>query len=498
MIDSGDEMLTINEIKTFIDNDKASKKKQLAREGDRYFNGDHDIKKYRIFFINAEGVLREDLTKSNIRICHPFYTELVDQEVQYLLSGEEGFVRSDDPELQNKLDEYFNDNEDFMAELYEIVSGAVAKGFENAYAFKNKDGITCFMCADSLGVVEVRARDTDDGCDYVIYHYVDRIDKDTKKITRIQVWDSKQVTYYVQDGEGKIKLDDSQKINPRPHSTYTKEGDDSIYYEDYGFIPFFRLDNNKKQQSGLKPVKDLIDDYDLMACGLSNNIQDTNESLYVVKGFEGDNLDELMVNIKAKKHIGVGEDGDVEIKTVDIPVEARQTKLELDEKNIYRFGQGLNTAGLKDTAATTNIAIKSAYSLLDLKCNKMEIRLKQFMRKLLKVVLDEINELEGTDYQQKDVYFKFEREVPTNALENAQIELTEAQRKQTEITTILNLANNIDDETRLQLICEQLDIDYEDIKDKVPKEDDSADPFKVQSALDAVVVDDPDGGGVIE
>ena len=498
MIDSGDEMLTINEIKTFIDNDKASKKKQLAREGDRYFNGDHDIKKYRIFFINADGVLQEDLTKSNIRISHPFYTELVDQEVQYLLSGEGGFVKSDIPELQNKLDEYFNDNEDFMAELYEIVSGAVAKGFENAFAFKNKDGITCFMCADSLGVVEVRARDTDDGCDYVIYHYVDRIDKDTKKIARIQVWDSKQVTYYVQDGEGKIELDDSQKINPRPHSTYTKEGDDSIYYEDYGFIPFFRLDNNKKQQSGLKPVKDLIDDYDLMACGLSNNIQDTNESLYVVKGFEGDNLDELMVNIKAKKHIGVGEDGDVEIKTVDIPVEARQTKLELDEKNIYRFGQGLNTAGLKDTAATTNIAIKSAYSLLDLKCNKMEIRLKQFMRKLLKVVLAEINDLEGTDYQQKDVYFDFEREVPTNALENAQIELAEAQRKQTEITTLLNLANHIDDETRLQLICEQLDIDYEEVKDKVPKEDDSADPFKVQSALDAVVVEEPDGGGVIE
>ena len=37
---------------------------------------------------------------------------------------------------------------------------------------------------------------------------------------------------------------------------------------------------------------------------------------------------------------------------------------------------------------------------------------------------------------------------------------------------------------------------YEEIKDKVPKEDDSADPFKVQSALDAVVVEEPDGGGV--
>ena len=498
MIGSGDEMLKIDEIKTFIDNDRASKKKQLARTGQKYYDGEHDIKGYRIFFINADGVLQEDLTKSNIRICHPFFSELVDQQVQYLLSGEEGFVKSDIPELQNKLDEYFNYNEDFMSELFEIVTGAIAKGFEDAYAFKNKDGITSFMCADSLGVVEVRAKDTDDGCEYVIYHYVDRIEKDTKKITRIQVWDSKQVFYYVQDGEGKIVLDDSQRVNPRPHILYKKDGDDATYYDDFGFIPFFRLDNNRKQQSGLKPIKDLIDDYDLMACGLSNNIQDTNESLYVVKGFEGDNLDELMVNIKAKKHIGVGEDGDVEIKTVDIPVEARQTKLDLDEKNIYRFGQGLNTAGLKDTTATTNMAIKTAYSLLDLKCNKMEIRLKQFMRKLLKVVLDEINGMEGTDYQQKDVYFEFEREVPTNALENAQIELTEAQRKQTEITTLLNLANHIDDETRLKLICEQLDVDYEEIKDKVPK-DEGDDIFKVQTALDAIVPEaDPDGGGVIE
>lgn len=43
-----------------------------------------------------------------------------------------------------------------------------------------------------------------------------------------------------------------------------------------------------------------------------------------------------------------------------IPYQARQAKLELDEKNIYRFGMGLNTAGLKDTSATTNIAINEA------------------------------------------------------------------------------------------------------------------------------------------
>ena len=479
-------MLTIQEIKTFIDNDAASVKKRLAKTGLRYYEADHDIKNYRIFFIDADGELKEDKNKSNIKISHAFFTELVDQEVQYMLSGKDAFVKSDNPDLQAELDAYFNDNEDFMAEFTEVLTGAIAKGFENMYAYKNAEGKTAFQCADSMGVVEVRAKETEDGCEYVIFHYVDRIGKDNKIIKRIQVWDDKQTTFYCQEGEGQIQLDDSVDLNPRPHTIYKKEGDESTYYEGYGFIPFFRLDNCKKQFSGLKPIKALIDDYDLMSCGLSNNIQDTNEALYVVKGFQGDNLDELMLNIKAKKHIGVDEEGGVEIKTIDIPYQARQTKLDLDEKNIYRFGFGLNTSGLKDTNATTNMAIKAAYSLLDLKVNKLEIRLKQFMRKLLKVVLKEINDLNGTDYQMKDVYFDFKREILSNAQENAQIELTEAQRRQTEINTLLNLATHLDNETMMQQICEQLDLDYNDLKDKLPKPEED-DLYAAKDALNNVV-----------
>ena len=491
-------MLTPEEIKTFIDNDRASEKKRLARVGQRYYEADHDIKDFRIFFFDADGQLKEDKTKSNIKICHPFFTENVDQTVQYLLSGEGGFIKSDIPELQAELDAYFNENEDFVTELTDVLTGAVAKGFENMYAYKNADDRTAFSCADSLGVVEVKAKETDDGCEYVIYHYIDSIGKDGKKVRRIQVWDDKQTTYYCQVDDGQITLDASEKINPKPHIMWKKEGDESTYFDGYGIIPFFRFDNNKKQFSGLKPIKTLIDDYDLMSCGLSNNIQDTNEALYVVKGFSGDNLDELMVNMKIKKHVGVDEEGGVDIKTIDIPYQARQTKLELDEKNIYRFGMALNTAGLKDTNATTNLAIQTAYSLLDLKCSKLKNRLKQFMRKLLKVVLKEINDREGTDYQQKDVYFVFEKDIPTNAKENAEVELTEAQRKQTEITTLLNVATHLDNETLMQLICEQLDIDYNEIKDKLP-DPDEGDPYKVQTALDSIQTDDdPDGGDLIE
>ena len=493
-------MLTIDEIKNFIDADSQSDKKRFAKVGLRYYEADHDIKDFRLFYVNADGKLQEDKTKSNIKISHPFFTELVDQEVQYMLSGKDGFILSDIPELQAQLDEYFNNNEDFTSELYEVLTGCIAKGFENMYAYKNAEGKTAFQCADSMGVVEVRAKETSDGCDYVIYWYIDKIGKDNKKIKRIQVWDDKQTFFYCQEDDGKIIEDDSAEVNPRPHVLYKKDGDEATYYEGFGFIPFFRLDNCKKQFSGLKPIKALIDDYDLMSCGLSNNIQDSNEVLYVVKGFQGDNLDELQINTRTKKLVGVDEDGDIDIKTIDIPYQARQTKLDLDEKNIYRFGMGFNSAQLGD-GNITNIVIKSRYALLDLKCNKLQIRLQQFMRKLLKVVLKEINDEQGTDYQQKDVYFNFEREVMTNAADNAQIELTDAQKQQVQITTLLNLNTYLDNETLMQNICDILDIDYNEIKDKLPKPDDGG-MGVAQNAITSVVPEDdpidPVGGGVIE
>ncbi len=490
-------MLKIEEIGKIIDNDKSSEKKRYARKGLAYYEGEHDIKNYKMYYVDADGKLQEDKLRSNIKISHPFFTELVDQQVQYMLSGDVPFMRSDDEKLQEALNDYFGD--DFRAELQECLTGCISKGFENMYAYKSASGRSRFMTADSMGVIEVKGKDTDDGCDYVIYYYPDHIEKGKKVVTRIEVWDNNTTTYYVQPDNGQIALDTSRDVNPRPHITYTKTDDDALYYEGnggYGFIPFFRLDNNRKQISGLKPIKALIDDYDLMACGLSNNLQDIGEGLYVVKGFQGANLDEMIQNIKVKKHIGTSPDGGVDIKTIDIPYEARKAKLELDEKNIYRFGMGFNSAQLGD-GNITNIVIKSRYALLDLKSNKLEIRLKKFLRQLLKIALDEINEEFGTDYQMKDVYIAFEREVMTNAQDNAQIELLDAQKQGQLINNLMVAANTLDDETVLKTLCEIFEWNYDDVKERIDKQVEQSPERQlqtVQKTLDNLTPDDEGGG----
>lgn len=482
-------MLTTSEIKLFIDEDAASVKKKLARIGDRYFDGEHDIKGYRLFYYNNDGQLVEDKTRSNAKIPHPFFKELVEQATQYTLSGSSQFVSSDRPKLQKELDAYFNYNDAFVDELSDVINDCQIKGFAYLYAMKGTDDTLHFSCADAIGVVEVEARFAADGKDHVIYWYIDRIDKDGNRIKKIMDWDDSQVCYYIQREDGEIMRDPDAKINPRPHVLYQIEGDENTYFESLGFVPFFRLDNNRKQHSNLLAIKPLIDDYDLMASSLSNNLIDFDTPIHVVKGFEGDNLDELQQNLRTKKIIGVGSDGGLETHTIDVPYAARQAKLDLDEKNIYRFGMGLNLSGLKDTAATTNIAIKAAYSLLDLRCSHLERNIKRFLRKIVLVVLDEINRKQGTDYQIEDVRFEFTHEVMSNAQENAQNAKTEAERQQVEVNTLLGLANVLDDETIVRSICEALDIDYEKIRDSLPK-DEAEGVNQAQAALNQVT---PDG-----
>lgn len=220
--------MEVSEIKRLIDDDYNSERKKSARIGQRYYEAEHDILKYRLFYYNADGNLVEDKYRNNARISHPFFTELSDQLSSYMLSFDENPMQAKDTAegLQDYLDEYFDD--DFWTEIGELITGTYNKGFEYIYAYKNKDGRMTFQCADSMGVVEVRAKDTDDKCEYFIYWYTDRIEKGKKQIKRIQVWSAKETTYYVQEGDGKIELDTEAEINPRPHVVFKDKDRKSV------------------------------------------------------------------------------------------------------------------------------------------------------------------------------------------------------------------------------------------------------------------------------
>lgn len=487
--------LNTAEIKRFIMEDMASDKKRMAKVGQDYYECKHDILNYRMFYFNSDGNLVEDDIRANIKICHPFFAELADQLTYHLLSFKENPIRAKKnvEGLQDHIDLYFDNK--FWQQIGDLVTGAYTKGFEYLYGYKNANNRTAFQCADSLGVVEVQARDAEDEQDHVLYWYIDRIDKGKKTIKRIQDWTAQETRYYVQVDDGKIKPDEYAPVNPRPHVVFTDEKTGQRMGYGYGFIPFWRLDNNRKQFSGLRPIKGVIDDFDLHACALSNNLKDFDVPIHVVRGFEGhgdEGLNELQQNLRTKKIVGVDAEGGIEVKTVDIPYQARKEKLEIDREAIYKHGMGFDASQVGD-GNITNVVIQSRYALLEMKAKKMQDRLCALLEEIIQVVLNEVNAENETDYQVSDIEFDFIRDTITNESENIANEKVQAETQQIQVNTILNVADKLDDETVLQAICESLGLDYSEIKDKAPKQEKPEDGLNAaRGLLGGVVTDDED------
>jgi uncharacterized membrane protein YgaE (UPF0421/DUF939 family) len=150
---------------------------------------------------------------------------------------------------------------------------------------------------------------------------------------------------------------------------------------------------------------------------------------------------------------------------------------------------GFNSSQVGD-GNVTNVVIRSRYTLLELKAGKLEKRLKRFLKGIIRVVLDEINATNKTDYQYSDVEVVFDHVIPTNEQENAQIALTEAQAEQVRIGTILNAANVIGDEETLKAICSILDLDFEELKSEIEKINESQNTIDARNTLEGVVTDD--------
>ena len=254
----------------FIQDDKLSQAKNKAREGQRYYDYQHDILKNRIFYLDDNDTLQEDEHASKIKIPHPYFTELVDQKVQYLLSNPVE-IEVEDEKFQEHLNQYYN--EDLQLFLQEILEGASVKGFEYAYARTNNHDVLCFQVSDSLNTFEIFDNDGERAA--VVRYYNKDITRDGKNTTveHAEVWDDEKVTFYVKDKNGRFILDPKREENPRAHIVAVTD-DGQMLERDYGTIPFYQLGNNKKNQTDLEPIKALIDDYDLMNAFLSNNLQD--------------------------------------------------------------------------------------------------------------------------------------------------------------------------------------------------------------------------------
>ena len=221
----------------------------------------------------------------------------------------------------------------------------------------------------------------------------------------------------------------------------TKFGDDNVVNVDssetetpfqttevlsWNKIPWVEWKYTDDNIDALQPIKCFIDIMDINLSDLANNIDDIQDCVWVLENYTGQSIKQFMEDLKIKKAINLGEDGKAESKTTEIPTEARDKLYEKCEKNIYRFGRGLNFADRDNLGNASGVALKWGYGPLDEKADDLEENGHVALDDLFNLLFTYLNatNLHSQDFDSNDVKFIFDRAMIVN--EKEQVEMVEA------------------------------------------------------------------------
>lgn len=401
--------------KDLIDTDLSSDLKREAKQGVDYYNSKHDILKFTRYY-NIDGQRQQYVNKINNKIPNPFHKILVDQKVAYIagnpitMSVEES-DKAD--EIKNTLSEYMGNWFDEC--ISEQIKGACNKSFEVLHFYIDPEGELQYVIVPSEQIIPIYDTQYQNELLYVMrYYQIEDVTSNGNKIEKtkrykIEWWDKESVTYYIENENGKFLLDPSYLINPAYHwieyNTITplvKTG------KSWGKVPFVILWNNEDEFNDLHPIKPLIDAHDKVLSGFCNDIEEFNKLLFVLKQFEGlkgeerpgqTKLQLFIQNFIEEGAIVVGEEGSVDTIKGEIPIVAREKFLQIVREEIFYFGEGVDVAQNKLGADPSGVALKFMYSNLDMKCQRLILKLKSMLDEFVWFIVEWVNR---TQNQQLD------------------------------------------------------------------------------------------------
>ncbi|WP_424765702.1 phage portal protein [Paenibacillus sp. sgz302251] len=406
-------------IADYIKSDLQSEAKQDMYDGMRYYRVKNDIlNRKQHYYIG--GIKHEDKSKSNNKIVHPFFRQMVKLKTNYI-TGQPITFNTDDDNFNQLIDDTLGDYFHDVSNRW--VSDASIKGQSWLHPYINAKGEFKYTVIPSEQIIPIWDGSYQEELQGIIRYYtIDRVISNNKTIKRYKVeyWDNQKVTYFIQDekDDNVYRLDDSELINPKYHwYSYNTLNPSAVIPNSWGKIPFIILENNDDCLSDLVLSRSLIDDYDKTVSDMSNNLDDIQEAIWVLKGYGGEDLYEFMQNLKAYKAISVDENGGAEAKSVTIPKEARDSHLDRLEENIYVSGMSVNFNSDKFGNSPSGIALKFMFANLDINANELITKAKGSLQEFLWFVTHYINLKHKTNYDYRNVNFTFHKSLIMNDTE---------------------------------------------------------------------------------
>lgn len=334
------------------------------------------ISEFQKLLYTMSGEAVPDNFSANYKFCNAFFQIFVEQENSYLLGNGITFNEED---TKDKLGGDRFDN--VMMELGEYALwGGVA------YGFYNLDHIDTFKATEFVPLIG-----EEDGA---LHAGIRWWQIDSSKPLRATLYEEDGYTDYIWRINGRGETEEGQILNPkRPYKQIVAisaaDGVEILDGQNYPGFPIVPLWANLVHQSELTGLREKIDGYDLIQSGLCNTIDDASIIYWTIQnagGMDDIDLAKFLERMKTVKAAVVDDQGaHAEAHTMDVPYQASQAAL-LDLKDsLYRDAMALDTDKIS-AGSITATAIQAAYENLDLKCDRFEMCVSDFIDNILQLI----------------------------------------------------------------------------------------------------------------
>lgn len=387
--------------------------RKLMLTGQQYYGLDNDVLKYKRMTIGEGGASIEATNLANNKLPHGFIRKLVDQKVGYLLSKPLS-IQTENTAYEDLLKEFFDKS--FLRLLQSVGREAINKGKAWVHIFYSPAGKLSLKRIPAEECIPLWRDAGHTELDALIRVYeVEVYEGKTKKvIKKIEFWDTTGVKRFVLDGVGMVP--DMEAGDTGTHLTLV-DGSDKEIPLNWERVPFVCFKYHEDELPLVKFVQALVDDYDRKKSDNSNNLDDLPNSVYVIKNYDGQDLGEFRRNLSVFRAVKVMDDGAVDTLSLDINTEAYKTHQEMNRKDIYEFGRGVDTQSDKFGNSPSGIALKFLYQDLDLDANDIETEFQASLEQLRWFIDTHLANSGFGDFSEESVDFILNRDILINEMD---------------------------------------------------------------------------------
>lgn len=362
-------------LRSAVQEHQGSKSYKDAVDGMAYYNKHNiTIEKFQKFLFTLSGNKTPDIWSSDYRLKTLMFRRLVLQEVGYICAN--GVSMAGKEKLGT----------DFDNKLQTAAKWALAQGV--AFGYWNLDHLEVFSFADTPGnpgFVPLLDEKTSELMAGIRYWFRET---GNKTLFRATLYELDGVSEWAAEGS-----DDATMITAKRAYILKELRNDlgvvDVCDENYTRLPIATLYGNDTHESELVGLRGSIDCYDFIKSGFANQIDDTSGVYWILKNtgaMDDKDLAQFVQRMKSvKATMFDGSDGTAaEAHTLDVPVEARKTMLDILRRDLYEDAQMLDVAALAG-AEKTATEISAAYQPQDNKCSDFEYFLIAFIRQICAV-----------------------------------------------------------------------------------------------------------------